>query len=223
MKKTLAMVLAMGMTIASLTACGGSKPAETTAAAIGAQTEAASSAADTKTEITEPAGGKAEGPITVVSREDGSGTRGAFIELFGIESKNDAGEKVDNTTEDAEITNSTSVMMTTIAGNKGAIGYVSLGSLNDTVKAVDIDGAEASVDAIKAGEYKEKVEELWKDMAVFKTDTVLRPDYFVCVGPRVCDYSAFDLDQVMLLMDLDIMDREPDEDIIVVASVNDVR
>lgn len=154
MKKTLAMVLAMGMTIASLTACGGSKPEETTAAATGAQTEAASSAADTKTEITEPAGGKAEGPITVVSREDGSGTRGAFIELFGIESKNDAGEKVDNTTEDAEITNSTSVMMTTIAGNKGAIGYVSLGSLNDTVKAVDIDSAEASVDAIKAGEYK---------------------------------------------------------------------
>ena len=77
-----------------------------------------------------------------------------FIELFGIETKNDAGEKVDNTTEDAEITNSTSVMMTTIAGNKGAIGYVSLGSLNDTVKAVDIDGAEATVDAIKAGEYK---------------------------------------------------------------------
>ena len=150
MKKTLAMVLAMGMTIASLTACGGSKPAETTAAA----TEAASSAADTKAETTEPAGGKAEGPITVVSREDGSGTRGAFIELFGIETKNDAGEKVDNTTEDAEITNSTSVMMTTIAGNKGAIGYVSLGSLNDTVKAVDIDGAEATVDAIKAGEYK---------------------------------------------------------------------
>ena len=75
MKKTLAMVLAMGMTIASLSACGGSKPAETTAAATGAQTEAASSAADTKTEITEPAGGKAEGPITVVSREDGSGTR----------------------------------------------------------------------------------------------------------------------------------------------------
>ena len=87
MKKTLAMVLAMGMTIASLTACGGSKPAETTAAATGAQTEAASSATDTKAEVTEPAGGKAEGPITVVSREDGSGTRGAFIELFGIESR----------------------------------------------------------------------------------------------------------------------------------------
>ena len=155
MKKTLAMVLAMGMTIASLTACGGSKPAETIAAATEAAKTEAASEADTKAEeTTEAAGGKAEGPITVVSREDGSGTRGAFIELFGIETKNDAGEKVDNTTEDAEITNSTSVMMTTIAGNKGAIGYVSLGSLNDTVKAVDIDGAEASVDAIKAGEYK---------------------------------------------------------------------
>ena len=155
MKKTLAMVLAMGMTIASLTACGGSKPAETTAAATEAAKTEAASEADTKAEeTTEAAGGKAEGPITVVSREDGSGTRGAFIELFGIETKNDAGEKVDNTTEDAEITNSTSVMMTTIAGNTGAIGYVSLGSLNDTVKAVDIDGAEASVDAIKAGEYK---------------------------------------------------------------------
>ena len=155
MKKTLAMVLAMGMTIASLTACGGSKPAETTVAATEAAKTEAASEADTKAEeTTEAAGGKAEGPITVVSREDGSGTRGAFIELFGIETKNDAGEKVDNTTEDAEITNSTSVMMTTIAGNKGAIGYVSLGSLNDTVKAVDINGAEASVDAIKAGEYK---------------------------------------------------------------------
>ena len=154
MKKTLAMVLAMGMTIASLTACGGSKPAETTAAATEAQTEAASSAADTKAEATEPAGGKAEGPITVVSREDGSGTRGAFIELFGIETKNDAGEKVDNTTEDAEITNSTSVMMTTVAGDENAIGYISLGSLNDTVKAVKIDGAEASAENVANDTYK---------------------------------------------------------------------
>lgn len=126
MKKTMAFVLALGMAAASLTACGGEQ-AETSAA---------------------------EGSITVVSREDGSGTRGAFIELFGIEEKNDAGEKVDMTTEDAEITNSTSVMMTTIAGNKDAVGYISLGSLNDTVKAVKIDGAEAAVDNIKSGAYK---------------------------------------------------------------------
>ncbi|MDO5408787.1 MAG: substrate-binding domain-containing protein [Eubacteriales bacterium] len=150
MKKTLAMMLAVGMTVASLTACGGSKPAETAAA-----TEAATTAAATTEAATEAAKeAKAEGPISVVSREDGSGTRGAFIELFKIEEKNDAGEKIDNTTEDAEITNSTSVMMTTIAGNTEAIGYISLGSLNDTVKAIKIDGAEASVDNIKSGAYK---------------------------------------------------------------------
>ena len=154
MKKTLAMVLAMGMTIASLTACGGSKPAETTAAATEAQTEAASSAADTKAEATEPAGGKAEGPITVVSREDGSGTRGAFIELFGIEEKDANGDKVDLTTPTAAITNSTSVMMTSVAGDANAIGYISLGSLNNTVKALSIDGAEATAENVKSGTYK---------------------------------------------------------------------
>ena len=92
--------------------------------------------------------------ITAVSREDGSGTRGAFIELFGIEQKDKDGNKVDKTTSSVQITNSTSVMMTTVAENKAAIGYISLGSLNDTVKAVKIDGAEASVDTVKDGSYK---------------------------------------------------------------------
>lgn len=92
--------------------------------------------------------------IGVISREDGSGTRGAFIELFGIEQKNDAGEKVDHTTDKAVITDKTSVMMTTVAGDMYAIGYISLGSLNDTVKAVKIDGAEASVANIKNDTYK---------------------------------------------------------------------
>lgn len=92
--------------------------------------------------------------ISVMSREDGSGTRGAFIELMGIEEENEAGEKVDNTTEEAVITNSTSVMMTGVAGDVNAIGYISLGSLNDTVKALKVDGAEATVEAINAGEYK---------------------------------------------------------------------
>ena len=91
--------------------------------------------------------------INVISREDGSGTRGAFIELFGIEQKNEAGEKVDYTTDECDITNSTSVMMTSVSGNDCAIGYISLGSLNDTVKALAIDGAEASVENIKAGTY----------------------------------------------------------------------
>ena len=92
--------------------------------------------------------------ITAVSREDGSGTRGAFIELFGIEEKDADGNKVDNTTEDASVTNNTSVMMSTVAGNEYAIGYISLGSLNDSVKAVKIDGNEATVDNIKSGTYK---------------------------------------------------------------------
>ncbi len=91
--------------------------------------------------------------ITIVSREDGSGTRGAFIELFGIEEKKD-GEKVDMTTDDAQITNSTSVMLTTVAGDDYAIGYVSLGSLNDTVKALKVDGEEATEQNIKDGKYK---------------------------------------------------------------------
>lgn len=98
----------------------------------------------------------AEGPtgeISVVSREDGSGTRGAFVELLGIEQKNEAGEKIDYTTLTAEITNSTAVMMTTVAGNTNAIGYISLGSLNDDVKAISIDGVAPSVDAVKDGSY----------------------------------------------------------------------
>ena len=95
--------------------------------------------------------GDAEGgasPITVVSREDGSGTRGAFTELMGI-----MVDDVDHTTQSAEITQSTSVAMTTVAGNEKAIGYISLGSLDDSVKALKVDGVEPSVETIKAGEY----------------------------------------------------------------------
>ena len=91
--------------------------------------------------------------INVISREDGSGTRGAFIELFGIEQKDADGNKVDYTTDEADITNSTSVMMTSVSGNPSAIGYISLGSLNETVKVLAIDGVEASVENIKAGAY----------------------------------------------------------------------
>ena len=93
------------------------------------------------------------GEITVVSREEGSGTRGAFVELTGVEAKNAEGMKVDNTTEEAVVTNSTNVMMTTVAGDASAIGYISLGSLNDTVKAVQIGGVDATVENIKAGTY----------------------------------------------------------------------
>ena len=94
------------------------------------------------------------GEVSVYSREDGSGTRGAFVELMGIEEKDASGEKVDMTTTSAAITNSTSVMMTSVAGDANAIGYISLGSLNNTVKALNIDGAEATAENVKSGTYK---------------------------------------------------------------------
>jgi len=103
------------------------------------------------------AGGKkdaANEEITVISREDGSGTRGAFIELLGVEQKDSSGNKVDYTTETASISNSTSVVMTSVAQNSSAIGYISLGSLNSTVKALSIDGAEPTVANIKFDAYK---------------------------------------------------------------------
>lgn len=91
--------------------------------------------------------------IHVVSREDGSGTRGAFIELFGIEKKNDDGSKKDRTTKEAVIAKQTDIMMTNVVNDLYAIGYLSLGSLNDTVKAVSIDGAAASAENVKNGSY----------------------------------------------------------------------
>ncbi|MDR0914626.1 MAG: extracellular solute-binding protein [Oscillospiraceae bacterium] len=92
--------------------------------------------------------------IAVISREDGSGTRGAFIELFGIEVKGEDGTKKDTTTKEAMIAKQTDVMMVSVAGDKSAIGYISLGSLNDTVKAVAVDGAAATTDNVKNGSYK---------------------------------------------------------------------
>ncbi len=94
-------------------------------------------------------GGNADAAITVISREDGSGTRGAFTELMGI-----MVDDKDNTVSTAEVTNSTSVMMTTVAGDENAIGYISLGSLDDSVKAVKVDGVEPTVEDIKNGSYK---------------------------------------------------------------------
>lgn len=91
--------------------------------------------------------------ISVVSREDGSGTRGAFIELFGVEVKGDDGSKKDMTTKEAVIANQTSVVMTNVASDKYAIGYISLGSLGDTVKAVQVEGVAATADNVKNGTY----------------------------------------------------------------------
>ncbi|MDR1157385.1 MAG: substrate-binding domain-containing protein [Oscillospiraceae bacterium] len=91
--------------------------------------------------------------ITVVSREDGSGTRGAFIELFGIEQREADGSRKDLTTKEAVIANQTEVMLVSVAGDVSSIGYVSLGSMNDTVKAVNVDGAAATTDNVKTGVY----------------------------------------------------------------------
>ena len=98
-------------------------------------------------------GGSASQPISVVSREDGSGTRGAFVELTGVEEKDADGNKVDNTTSNAIISNSTEIMMTTVSGDEYAIGYSSTGSLNDTVKALNVDGVEPTAANIKDGKY----------------------------------------------------------------------
>ena len=86
--------------------------------------------------------------IAVISREEGSGTRGAFVELTGVEV-----DKVDKTVVTAEISSSTAVVMQTVAGNKAAIGYISLGSLDSSVKAVKVDGVEATADNVKNGTY----------------------------------------------------------------------
>lgn len=96
---------------------------------------------------------KADKSITVISREEGSGTRGAFVELTGVEQKID-GKKVDMTTEDAQITNNTSAMLMTVEGDEQAIGYVSLGSLNEKVKAVKVEGVEATAENVSNGTYK---------------------------------------------------------------------
>ena len=142
-KKIAYIAAAMTMAVSS-TACG-----STDSGSAAATSAAADSAANAET----AAAAKLTTDITVVSREDGSGTRGAFVELTGVEEKDADGNKADRTTEDAIIANSTDVVMTQVAGNESAIGYISLGSLNDTVKALDVNGVECSVADIKSGDY----------------------------------------------------------------------
>ena len=146
MKKKLAALLITGIMAVAMTACGSSNSGTDNSGSTDGTAKTESSAdADSDWDNTRD--------ITVVSREDGSGTRGAFVELFGIEEEVN-GEKVDMTTEEANITNSTSVMMSTVAQDEYAIGYISLGSLDDSVKAVKIDGSEATAENIKNGSYK---------------------------------------------------------------------
>ena len=143
-----ASVLSAAM-LASLAACG-SAPASSEASSAEVSSAEASSV-----ESAAPAADAFDTAqdIAVFTREDGSGTRGAFIELTGVEQKDADGKKVDMTTEAAAVQSSTNGVMTAVANDPTAIGYISLGSLNDTVKAVTVDGVKAGADTVKDGSY----------------------------------------------------------------------
>ncbi|MDY4839067.1 MAG: substrate-binding domain-containing protein [Lachnospiraceae bacterium] len=161
MKRKMCLLVCGLLTVGALAGCGSTS--DTTADSSAATTDSAETSEDTdaaEEEEEKESEADEEGTdfdkssdISVVSREDGSGTRGAFIELFGVEEKDANGEKIDYTTEEAIIANSTEIVMTTVAGDDYAIGYSSLGSLNDTVKAVWIDGAEPTAENINNGSY----------------------------------------------------------------------
>lgn len=161
-KKLLATMMVAVLAIGTLTGCGSTAATDTTATTdenkkeeAPAEEPAEAPAEESAEEApAEDAGSSLAGnEITVVSREDGSGTRGAFIELTGVEQKDENGEKTDLTTVEAIITNSTEVMMTTVAGDENAIGYASMGSMDDTVKAVNVNGVEATAENVKNGTY----------------------------------------------------------------------
>ncbi len=154
-RKSVAAVVTAAAMMMSLAACG-SSASESAAPAASESTAASTSEAASSEAASEaaPAGDfDTDQDITVISREDGSGTRGAFIELTGVEEKNADGQKVDNTTEAAAIQSSTNGVMTAVANDETAIGYISLGSLNDSVKAVKVGGVEASAETVKDGSY----------------------------------------------------------------------
>ena len=158
MKKVLSTLLALTLCASMLAGCGGnsnssssaadSSASESSSSTSSASSESSASESESSSEASAE-GTSASGPITVVSRESGSGTRGAFVELIGVVDEEDN----DMTTVDATISNSTEVVIQTVAGNTGAIGYISLGSLDDTVKGVKIDGVEPTAENIENGSY----------------------------------------------------------------------
>ena len=149
MKRKIALVCAAAMAL-SLAACGNTASESTASESTAPETSSATTEAAAEETASDFDATQA---ITVITREEGSGTRGAFIELTGVEEKNDAGEKVDNTSAGAATQNSTNGVMTTVANDETAIGYISLGSLNDTVKAVTVGGVAASAETVKDGTY----------------------------------------------------------------------
>ena len=158
-KKLLATMMVAVLAIGTMTGCGSTAATDTTATAEENKKDEASAKEPVETTAEEaPAedvgNSLAVNEISVVSREDGSGTRGAFIELTGVEQKDENGEKTDLTTVEAIITNSTEVMMTTVATDENAIGYASMGSMNDTVKAVQVNGVDPTAENVKNGTYE---------------------------------------------------------------------
>ena len=148
MKKVVSVLLAAVMCAALFAGCNSSNTSSQNSSsdagmsAQNSQTSAAGSTFDTSKDI------------TVVTREAGSGTRDAFTELTGVLTKDADGNKTDNTSQDAVTVNSTQAVISNVTGNEYSIGYISLGSLNKTVKAVKVDGVEASPETVKDGTYK---------------------------------------------------------------------
>ena len=158
-KKLLATMMVAVLAIGTMTGCGSKASTDTASTTDETAADTDAAAEETTDEVADTAAEEtgsslAGNEITVVSREDGSGTRGAFIELTGVEQKDENGEKTDLTTVEAIITNSTEVMMTTVAGDENAIGYASMGSLNDTVKAVQVNGVDPTAENVKNGTYE---------------------------------------------------------------------
>lgn len=149
MKKMITGLMLLGLMATSLVGCGSNNAAASTSPSASNAPSAAASAAPSADAPT--AGGN---PIVVITREAGSGTRGAFIELFGVEEKGEDGSKTDKTIATAITANKTDVVLTQVQGNPDAIGYISLGSLNNSVKALKIDGVEATSENVKNGTYK---------------------------------------------------------------------
>ena len=146
--KNVKLAIGASLLALSLVACSGGNNN-------GGNNQAANNTANTANANKEGESGDLDklGQIAVISREDGSGTRGAFTEITGLLEKN-GDEEVDNTTASATVQNSTNGVMTTVAGNPSAIGYISLGSLNDMVKALTLEGVEPTPENILSGEYK---------------------------------------------------------------------
>ena len=205
MKKLIALMAATAMLLSCLAGCGGT---ESEAAATDPESTAAAQEIEAEAPAAEEATGFS-GEITVVSREEGSGTRGAFVELMGVET-----DEGDMTVDTAEISNSTSVVSQTVAGNPYAIGYISMGALGDTVKAVKVDGVEATVENVKAGSYavsrpfeicykEENLTDLGRDFVSFimsaEGQAIIAEEGYIAVEDAAESYAASGLSGTLSL------------------------